>query len=738
MKLGFVFCFSVMFASPLFALQDEFTAEQLWEASRQGELERVTQIIDSGVDVNSKTEYGSTALFYACDRGHKDLVKYLLEKGADPNAKDSFYNATPMTWAQMNSQNEIIGMLLKSGADGADDMLQAAVQSSSVDLAKAVLESGAVTASGLRDAKEKVEGSESDELKTLFAEIKVEAAPELVFTEEMAQIYLGQYVNSDGDLVKVTAKNEKLKLKTKGGASFLKPVKPDVFKMGQTTVRFTMSENGTVEQMVTEAPRMTVVYTPISDEDAMKLADKKEQPEKEPDPEKKPEKKVFGPSSAESKAADLAVSSPNWPGFRGNGARGVADGQTPPVSWNAEGSENLIWKTEIPGLGNSCPSIWEDKLFVTSAVNPEADNDFRIGLYGDVESVDEDFEFDFIVYCLDKNSGKILWKQTANKSKPAVKRHAKSTHANPTVATNGEHVIAFFGSEGLYCYDMDGNLKWKKDLGVLDSGWFYDPGYQWGFGASPTLFEDKVIVQCDIQQDSYVAAFRLSDGEEVWKTSREKEIPSWSTPIVHQFGDLPMLITHATRAARGYDARTGEELWTMRDHSEIVVPVPFVAHDLIFVASGYAPIQPIVAIRPDARGDITLPDNTLESESVAWSTKRGGPYMPSPIVYGDYLYCCANSGVLTCYEAKTGEVVYKKRMRADGGALSFTGSPIAADGHLYFTAEDGRTLVVKAGPEFELVGTNQIGENVLTTPAVSDGRFFIRGQKHVFAFGENE
>ncbi len=737
MKLGFVFCLMVLFALPLVAQQDEFTADQLWEAARSGELERMKQIVDAGVDINSTTEYGSTALFYACDRGHVEIVKYLLDKGADANAKDTFYNATPMTWAQMNSRNEIIGLLLKAGADGADDMLQTAVQSSSVELTKAVLDSGAATASAIRDAKEKADESDSAELKALFTKIELPAAPEFEFTAEMTQPYLGQYVSEDGDLVKITAKNEKLKLKTSGGTSFLKPVKPNVFKMGQTTVRFTMAD-GQVEQMVTEATRSTVIYTPITDDEAEKLADKNKEPKKNEEPKATPEKKEFAPSSSESKAADLAISSSNWPGFRGSGGRGVGDGQEPPLKWNAAESENLIWKTAVPGLGNSCPSIWEDKLFVTSAVNPEADNDFRIGLYGDVESVEEDFEFEFVVYCLDKNTGEILWQNIANKAKPAVKRHAKSTHANPTVTTDGQYVIAFFGSEGLYCYDMEGNLNWKKDMGVLDSGWFYDPGYQWGFGASPTLFEDKVIVQCDIQKDSYVAAFRLSDGEEVWKTPRDKEIPSWSTPIVHQFGDLPMLITHATRAARGYDARTGEELWSMRDHSEIVVPVPFVAHDLIFIASGYSPIQPIVAIRPDARGDITLPDNTLSSENIAWSTKRGGPYMPSPIVYGDYLYCCANSGVLTCYEAKTGEVVYKKRMRADGGALSFTGSPIAADDHLYFTAEDGRTLVVKAGPEFELVDTNQIGENVLTTPAISEGRFFIRGQKHVFAFGDNE
>lgn len=717
------------------AQQDEFTADQLLEAARSGDLEQMKQIVDSGVDINSKTEYGSTALFFACDRGHFEIVKYLLKNGAEVDTKDTFYNATPLTWAQANGHDKIIVLLLEAGAEGADEILVSSVRRGQTEMAKAILKSGVATENAILDAKEIAEKSESKEIAALFEDIEVTAAPEFTISEEDAQKYVGHYASEAGTVVEVTANKEKLRFKASGGTSLMKPIETDNFKVGPTSVRFDVAD-GAVTQMVTQAPRQTVTYKRVSKEEADKIvaAAKK----KAEEAAEKTEKKTFAESSPESKAADLAISSPNWPGFRGNGARGVADGQSVPMEWNAEGEKNLAWKTEIPGLGNSCPSIWGDKLFVTSAVNPEADNDFRIGLYGDVGSVEEDFEFEFVLYCLDKNTGKILWQKTANRAKPAVKRHAKSSHANPTVATDGKYVVAFFGSEGLYCYDMEGNLQWMKNLGFLDSGWFYDPGYQWGFGASPTLFDGKVIVQCDIQKDSFVAAFNLSDGEEVWRTARENEIPSWSTPIVHQFGDTPMLITHATRAARGYDARTGEELWSMRDHSEIVVPVPFVAHNLIYIASGYSPIQPIVAIRPDARGDITLPDNSLTSESIAWSTKRGGPYMPSPIVYGDYLYCCSNSGILTCYDAKTGDVVYKKRMRADGGALSFTGSPVAADGHLYLTAEDGRTLVVKAGPEFELVHTNRVGENVLTTPAVSEGRVFIRGQKHVFALGSKE
>ena len=441
-------------------------------------------------------------------------------------------------------------------------------------------------------------------------------------------------------------------------------------------------------------------------------------------------------SSAESLAADRAVSSANWPSFRGQGARGVGEGQNPPLRWNTEKKEAVIWKTPIPGLGLSCPSIWGDRIYITSAVNPKADSSIKIGLYGDVSSVQEDFEYEFNLYCVEKSSGKILWSKTAHKAKPAVKRHAKSSHANPTVATNGKHVVAFFGSEGIYCYSPEGELIWKKSFGLLDSGWFYDAGYQWGFGSSPVISGDKVFIQCDIQKNSFVAALNLSDGEVAWRKDRQ-EIPGWSSPTVHQFGDLKMLITHGTKAARGYNAETGELLWTLPNHSEIVVPTPFVAHNLIYVASGYSPIQPIFAIRPSARGEIKMNDESA-NDMVAWSYQRGGPYMPSPIVYGDFLYCCNNAGILTCYNAKSGKLIYRERLKAKrSGRLSFTASPVAGDGRLYLPAEDGRVLVVKSGPKFEILETNVTGESILATPAISDGKMILRTVSSLIAVGQN-
>ncbi|MEQ1907042.1 MAG: PQQ-binding-like beta-propeller repeat protein, partial [Pirellulaceae bacterium] len=523
-----------------------------------------------------------------------------------------------------------------------------------------------------------------------------------------------------------------------GSMTKLVPIKENEFAAGVDSVSFVMDGDAIASFTLTEGEK-SMTFKPAAEEPKPVAPPKKAEADEE-EPAAEPE----NAPPYEPTVADLAVSSANWPNFRGIESRGVADGQHPPTTWDGPENKNVLWRTPIPGLGNSCPVIWGDKLFVTSAVNESADNDVRIGQYGDVASVEDNSEHDFVVFCLNKKTGEVLWRQTACSAKPAVKRHSKSSHANPTVATDGKHVIAFFGSEGLYCYDMDGNQKWKLDLGLLDSGWFFNAAYQWGFGSSPIIFEDNVIVQCDIQKDSFIAAFRLSDGTEVWRTKRD-EIPTWPTPNVHRFGDMPMLITHGTRAARGYDARDGALLWSLKGHSEIVVPTPFVAHDLIFVASGYSPVQPIVAIKPTMRGEIDLPgvqkdDGTTTpeaNEQLAWSLNRGGPYMPTPIAYGDFLYCCSNTGILACYRATTGEEVYKERVKV-GGAASFTASPIAADGHLYLTAEDGRVAVVRAGEKYKLVSVNPCGTNVLSTPAISAGTFFARTLTEIVAFGEKE
>lgn len=714
----------------------ETGAERLWRAARTGDVKGVAAELDAGVDVNSATTYQSTALSFACDRGHLEVVRLLLERGANPNVKDTFYNATPMNWAQSSKRYEVVTALLEAGAANVDSLLLDAVSDADKALIEAALKSARAKPETISLAAA-LASAQSTELEKLFEGLdfpKLEL-PEL--TADELKKFAGKFALKEGESTLTVMAGEKgLSLDAgfgpqQGWFAF----NPTEFRRGSQRVEFKLEEDK-VTGLVFEFEGTKYEYLPATAEE--KPAEKPAEPAKA-DPEPEPE--AAGELAHAASPSDAAVSSANWPGFRGTGSRGVADGQHPPLSWDISKGENVAWRTKIPGFGNSCPVIWGDRLFVTSAVSAEGNRDVRIGLYGDVDSVEDESVYEFVLYCLNKQTGEIIWQRTCKTAKPAVKRHSKSSHANPTVATDGTHVVAWFGSEGLYAFDFEGKQLWSRDLGVLDSGWFYDASYQWGFGSSPVIFGDRLYLQCDIQKGSFVAALDLKTGADIWRTERD-EIPTWSTPLVHQFGDLPLLITHGTRAARGYDARDGQLLWWLADHSEIVVPTPNVSESLIYIASGYAPIQPIVAIRPEARGELKLPgrkpkDGGEAPESdpgIAWSEQRGGPYMPTPIVYGDFLYVCANNGVITCYRAKTGEQVYKKRLR--GGIQAFTGSPVAADGHLYFPAEDGRVFVVRAGGKFEQLHENVGDGKVLSTPAISEGTFYLRTTDEVIALRE--
>ena len=421
-----------------------------------------------------------------------------------------------------------------------------------------------------------------------------------------------------------------------------------------------------------------------------------------------------------------AVAAPlNWPSFRGPDGTGVADGQDPPVAWNGTTGDGVRWKTAIPGLGHSCPVVWGDRVFVTTAVSSgQPDPKVRVGNYGDVESVNDTSKHTWQVLCLDRDSGKILWTKTAHEGVPKIKRHLKGSQANCTPATDGRHVVACFGSEGLYCCDFAGALLWKRDLSTLDSSFALDREYEWGFGNSPVLYDGRCILQCDLSRDSFIAAFSLEDGSKIWSTPRD-EIPSWSSPVVWRTAKRIEIVTNAAQYARGYDPATGAELWRLAKKSETTIPTPVLGKDLAYIASGNRPIQPIIAVRPGASGDISLKEGEETNASVAWTRMRGGPYMPTPILYGGHLYTCSNSGVVACYDAATGREVYKERI----GGGSYTASPVAADGRLYFTSEQGDVRVVRAGPAFELLAVNPMGDYCLATPAISNGALFIRSQQ---------
>ena len=431
--------------------------------------------------------------------------------------------------------------------------------------------------------------------------------------------------------------------------------------------------------------------------------------------------------------ACASVSGQHWPSFRGPNASGVADGHPTPVKWNATSGESVLWKTPIPGMAVSSPIVWGDRVFVSTAVSSDPNATIRTGLYGDVKPSTDLSMHSWRLVALDKRTGKVVWERVAHEGVPRTKRHPKSSQASPTPVTDGRHVVVSFGSEGLYTYDVDGKLLWKRDLGVLNAGWFYDPDYEWGVGSSPIIWKDSVIVQCDIQKNSFIAAFEVATGQPLWRTPRE-EIPSWSTPAIYEGNGRAELVTQATNFTRGYDPSTGQELWRLSGNSEIAIPTPIIGQNLIIVTNGYRGVQPIYAIKPGAKGDITLKGEQSQSEFIAWSTKRGGPYIPTPLIYHDHLYVCSNNGVLSAYDVRTGQRLYQERLGGTGG--SFSASPVAADGKIYLSSEDGDVFVVKAGPTYELLATNPIGEVVMATPAISDGVIIIRGLKDVFAIGQ--
>ena len=424
--------------------------------------------------------------------------------------------------------------------------------------------------------------------------------------------------------------------------------------------------------------------------------------------------------------------SDNWPSFRGHHASGVARGQNLPDRWDGESGLNIAWKTRIPGLAHSSPVIWGDRLFVTSAVSGRGEATFRHGLYGDGDASDDRSVHRWQLYALDKHSGEILWERTAYEGTPKDKRHIKATYANSTPATNGRHVIAMFGSEGLFAFDVEGNALWSRDLGRLDVGAYDAPEYEWGSASSPIIHEGLVIVQCDTQQESFLMGFDIDTGETAWKTMRD-ELPSWGTPTIYSGGARVELITNGSNFIRGYEPRTGEELWRLGGSSKITAPTPIFHDDLIIVASGRAPERPIFAIRAGSRGDITLPDKQTASDAIAWSKVRRGPYMPTPIIYQGTLYVVSNRGTLDSYDMNSGEEIYREKLTHRGGG--FSASPVAADGKLYLPGEDGEIFVVRAGPQFELIATNPIGELLMASPAISGGRLYVRAEKHLYAVG---
>lgn len=440
-----------------------------------------------------------------------------------------------------------------------------------------------------------------------------------------------------------------------------------------------------------------------------------------------------------------------WPQFRGRHATGIGTGN-PPVTWNMETGENVRWRTAIEGLGHSSPIVWGNRVFATTAVNVgNPSPSLETGWLGGTGKAAEDTgSWSWQVHCYDLATGLLVWRREAAVGEPLRKRHLKASHANCTPATDGRYVVAFFGSEGLYCFDIDGNLKWRTGFGLLHAGPYNATEYEWGCASSPVIYEGHVIVQCDYLNMSFLAILRLEDGVEVRRIPRN-DVATWSTPLVMPVDGRAYIVCNGYLEMAGYDFGTGERLWFLEGGGDIPVPTPLYARGLFLLTNGHGRC-PTYAVSPGARGDITPPVEgppdaagagdaaedaaaVQRPSGVVWHEPRDGSYMPTPIVVGKHLYICNDDGRLTVRDVDDGSMVYRQRV---GGGATYSASAVGTDSRLYLADEAGTVRVVKTGPDFELLAENDMRETVMATPAISGDRLLIRTAKQLVCIGPKD
>ncbi|MEW6125971.1 MAG: PQQ-binding-like beta-propeller repeat protein [Acidobacteriota bacterium] len=411
-----------------------------------------------------------------------------------------------------------------------------------------------------------------------------------------------------------------------------------------------------------------------------------------------------------------------WTGWRGADGQGISQETNFPTEWSE--TKNIQWKTAIPGAGHSSPIVWGNRIFLTSDTEGEVVPGAKatIHMLGKEEFKHPDWagadkKHTMRVICVDAVTGKILWQQVAYEGTVFDHRHRRNTYASPTAVTDGKLVYAYFGSEGIYAYDFTGRPIWKKSLGGIAT-------LGMGVGTSPVLYENLVILQCDEDsgEKSFIVALDKKTGKEVWRVKRPVEV-SWSTPVLVKTATRLELITNGNEFAISYDPKTGKELWRIEGVKSNAIHVPLVGDGLVIVSAGY-PEKRTIAIKLGADGDLTKTSNVL------WKYEKGTAYCASPILYKGLVYLISDKGILTCVDAQSGKVIY------EGGRVpvpaSFMASPVAFGDKILITSDDGDTFVVKAGPQHEIIRTNSVGEPVFATPALANGKIYIRGEKHLY------
>ncbi len=428
----------------------------------------------------------------------------------------------------------------------------------------------------------------------------------------------------------------------------------------------------------------------------------------------------------------MADAQTNWPQFRGADSRGIGTSEQLPLMWGTD--TNVAWRTEIPGRGWSSPIVWDNRVFVTTAVSEGELEAPKKGLYfGGDRDKPTSARQRWLALCLDRDSGKTLWTTELRGAPPATPIHVKNSYASETPVTDGEHVYVLFGSLGLFCLDVHGTVVWSQK---------FEPRkmrYGWGTSASPVLHGDRVYVVNDNEEASSLAAFDKRTGRELWRVPRD-EPSNFATPFVWKNSLRTELVVPGRTQVRSYDL-DGKLLWQLRGLSTIVIPTPFAADGLLYLCAGYVgdnvkPNKPVYAVRPGGEGDLTLPDDARESRFVAWLEPNASPYNPSALVYDGRFYVLWDFGFLNCRDAKGGREIYdKQRLKTDGTA-GFTASPWAYRGRVFCLSEDGDTYVVTAGDKFQLERVNALGEMCMATPAIAGDRLFIRTSSRLYCIRE--
>jgi outer membrane protein assembly factor BamB len=682
--------------------------DDLFSAARSGDVDGVRSAIGDGVSVDSVDQYGITALSMAAGNGHLELVEFLLDKGADPNIAESFYYSLALESALFSNHLDVVKLLLERRSDGREAALVFAFDQDLPLLARAAVDSGPIYQSDLADLQKR------KDLDPKLAEILADATsrpdpkPPIYSVDEL-HAHTGIFEGWDSGIRAEVALRERSLLIGIDGESMRELV----------LTRERRFETADREVEIVFFGRAGLI-------EGFQLY----QSEAEPVGLRR---SVAEPVSAASLGLESisteSVGSPvvNWPSFRGDNGSGIGDGVDTPSSWNLDSGESIRWRIGLPGLGNSSPVIWQNKLFVTTAVAKDVEQTIRTGLTGSGEGVDEAVTHRWMVMAYDKNTGAALWETEVGTGIPLTQRHFKATQANSTPATDGKHLVVVFPTAGLACLDLAGKLLWKHDLGGLNAGAFTDPNIQWGYASSPIILDDMAILQVDIQEDPYLAAWDLETGEQLWRTDRDVA-PSWATPSLLQASTGDELIVNGS-TIHGYDPRTGKELWSLGPNSELVIATPVVGDGVVYVSAGYPPVKPIYAVRAGTRGAFEVEPGT-DHDRLLWSQQRGGAYMPSPLLYRGFLFIVHHNGRLVVYDAKTGTPVHKGRF-SQGGV--FTASPIAVNGKLYAPTEEGLLYVLDTSPEFGELAVNDMGEPLMATPAVSEGILVIRTPSHLTA-----